>query len=61
MTPTNSHRNRIICDLRHTGMSASAIAAQVGCTRNAVIGVWNRAGLAAPSPKLRGIPKGGSW
>lgn len=54
--PTNSYRNRIICDLRHTGMSASAIAAQVGCTRNAVIGVWWRAGMAEPNGR-KGIAR----
>lgn len=61
MTPTNARRNKTVCDLRQTGMSARAIAAQVGCTRNAVIGVWWRAGLAEANPKLRGIAKGGSW
>lgn len=53
--PSNFERNKIICDLRGV-MTAARIAKHVGCSRNAVIGVWNRAGLTVPNGR-KGTPK----
>lgn len=49
----NTERNKRICELRSV-MSASEIGRLVGCSRNAVIGVWNRAGLCNDAPLLKG-------
>lgn len=49
----NTERNKRICELRDK-MSASEIGRLVGCSRNAVIGVWNRAGLSKSTPTLKG-------
>lgn len=54
MKSPNPERNKLICDLRGT-MSAGEIAKLVGCTRNAVIGVWSRAGLCEKSAAIRGF------
>lgn len=43
----NAERNKRICELRGV-KSASLIAEEMGISRNAVIGVWNRAGLSCP-------------
>lgn len=42
----NLQRNRRICEMRGL-KSASLIAEELGISRNAVIGVWNRAGLSS--------------
>lgn len=55
----NKERNKRICELRGT-MSASEIAKLIGCTRNAVIGVWSRAGLCEKSDAQRGFETRGA-
>lgn len=52
-TQDNSERNKRICELRDI-MSASEIGRLVGCSRNAVIGVWWRAGLSKNAPAFKG-------
>jgi hypothetical protein len=54
-----TERNKRICELRGT-MSAAQIAKLVGCTRNAVIGVWSRAGLCEKRGARRGFETRGA-
>lgn len=45
---SNTERNARIVELRKAGLLPREIAKQVGVTKNVVIGVTNRAGLATP-------------
>lgn len=47
-----TERNAEILRLRGEGLTAVQIAEQVGCTKNAVVGVWNRLGATVPRPVL---------
>ena len=54
--PLDRGADRTITQLRHLGLSCSQIAAEIGVTRNAVIGKIHRLGLSPGGPRRRRVP-----
>lgn len=55
---SNAERNARIVGMRKAGLLPREIAKQLGVTKNVVIGVTNRAGLAVPGLSSQCVPRG---